>query len=146
MRITPLIIAVLVMSGIMMGISGFFYGVQRVYNPGGSANSSTYVAWNDTSNKLNKTMANFEEKTAGLQSGKGTLSAYYDILLAVVDVFGVMFTIPNILISLVSSSLGFMPGYVTGEGTSWFLPMIATVIISIVALKVVAIATKTEEI
>jgi len=142
MRVTPLIISILVFSGVMLGISLYLGGIQSVYMPGGTANSTTFGAFNESFIKINSTMSSLHEKTAGIASDKPALLQYYDILLATVDVFGLMFQMPGIIISYVSLSLQFM----VGSTPSWFLVMIPIVIITIFALKIVSVVTKTEEI
>lgn len=142
MRITPLIISIIVFSGVMLGISVYLGGVQLAYNPGGTANSTTFEAFNQSFAKINQTMSSFEDKITGLAESKGPLDAFMDIGLATIDVLGIMTQLPNLVIVYISQILGFMPGIVP----SWFVVMVTVTIVTIFVLKLVSVVSKTEEI
>jgi hypothetical protein len=143
MNLTPLLIAFVVFSGLIIGMGEYYSSIQDVYAPAGNSSSAgNFTRFNETFTNINSQLEQAANHTVGVAT-KSLLdpSKYYDVLLTMFDVGGIIMKIPGVLmitVSQVSDMLIFIP--------SWIKYTIISVISIIIIMKVVAIFMKTGEI
>ena len=143
MKMTPLLLGMLMMGGTMLGISSMYGGVQSAYAPGGTANSTIFVKYNQTMMRINGTMTDIETRTTGIMN-KGwsdIIGTMTDVSFLFFDVGGVLLEIPNIVLTFISHSFGFLD--FLGEA-GWFIVVVGCAVIVVVIMALVSIFFKVE--
>lgn len=142
MKITPLIIALVVFGGTMLAVSMLYGAVQVSYAPGGTANSSTFEAFNQTMTDINVTMSDIEAQTTGaLNKPWSDWTKYADMAFAFVGAGGVLMKVPGLFITFMSRSFSFLDVI-----PMWFRIVLGMIIVIIVVMRVVAIFLKSDDI
>lgn len=142
MKLTPLILSMVALSGIALGVITFYGDAITTYNPSNSTLTSEFDTFNRTFEDYTKKMGQIENKTVGAATKDWTdWTRYYDATMAFLGVGGIILDMPNLMISFINTAGGLIPAIPT-----WFKLMVATIITIIFALRVAAIFTKTDEI
>ena len=146
MRITPILLAMLMMGGTLLGISSLYGGVQLAYAPTGSntANSTTFVKYNQTMSDISSTMSDIENHTISITNqGWNLPGIIVDTSLLFLSVGKVLVQIPNMAVSYISYSFGFLD-FMGGAG--WFITVITLAVIVIIIMRIVAMFLRSDEV
>ena len=142
MKLTPLMISMLLFSGLALGVISFYGNVVDTYNPPNSTTTEEFGEFNDTFTEYEDKMSQLEEKTVGAATKQWTdWTKYQDAVMAFIGVGGVLFDVPNLMIRFVGTTGKFLPDVPT-----WFTTMLIVIIIVIFAMRISAIYSKTDEI
>jgi hypothetical protein len=143
MNMTPVLIALVLAVGMIMGLYGYYNSINTVYVHDNSAtlNQGNISAIKATNNKVNDLMNNISSKTTNIAS-KGILSVngIVDSVLVFVDVAGLVTQAPGIIIGFIGQTLNIIPGI--GSGGNWFIPMITAIIVIVFASLIASIVLK----
>ena len=142
MKLTPLIISMVALSGIALGVITFYGAAVTTYNPANSTLTAEFDTFNRTFEEYTEKMGQIENKTVGAATKPWSdWTKIQDATLAFLGVGGIILDLPELMISFVNTAGGMLPMI-----PSWFKLMIMTIITIIFALRVAAIFTKTDEI
>lgn len=142
MRVTSIIISILIVSGVMLGISAFYGDMLSTYNPSNATSTAEFEKFNESFSQINTELDSLEKKTARIaDKGFTDLTLYTDAVMAFVDVGGILVKLPKMALIFTSQMLNFLP-----YTPPWFILVVGTTLTLIFLMKVVSIFTKTEEI
>lgn len=143
MKLTPLLISIVLMGGVMLGMANFYGDIQNTYNPDNSTSTEDFKAFNESFTTMNELMNRTSQHTVGAATKSLTdPSKYTDALMAFIDVGGVILEMPN---TLMTGYVNNMTKYIPDIPT-WFITVILTIIAIIFVMRVAALFTKTDEI
>jgi hypothetical protein len=106
MNITGLMLAVLIASGVMLGLSAYYGDIITVYSPDNSTSTEEFQKFNDTFGYMNTKVSSIENHTSSWTSkGITDPSTWGDSALAFLDVVGIILNTPQIFISTINNMI-----------------------------------------
>jgi hypothetical protein len=141
MNLAPILISLILATGVIMGMYSFYNDISIGYHPGDSTEKGNFTQFNVTSNSVNSLMASMQNKTTDLTSkGILSLSGVYDASIIFIDAIGLIFQTPAILLGFIGGLVSNIPWL--GGQNMWFITSIETIITIVIVMLVVAIIMK----
>ena len=143
MKITPILIAILVFSGVMYALGGFYKeGFTNYYNVTNTTSYESFESFNSSFNSMNESMSNIYSKVTTANKGLyNPLGIVVDSLLMFVDALGLIAQAPNILFSFISQIYTLVPAL-----PNWFYLMIFGILTVVIVMRIAALVLKTDEV
>jgi len=143
MKITPILIAILVFSGVMYALGGFYKeGITNYYNVTNTTSYESFESFNSSFNSMNESMSNIYSKVTTTNKGLyNPLGIVVDSLLMFVDALGLIAQAPNILLTFLTQITTLVPSL-----PPWLLPMIGAIVTVVVVMRIAALVLKTDEV
>jgi len=144
MKFSSMAIAILIFSAVVIGFGSTYSSLNEVYdyNIGNYSNASSFQPFNDSFSEINVISRDLQNHTAGISSKSLVdISLYQDIVLAFIDVTGILSRLPNIMIEFINQGFSLV-----GINVPWWVSALIFAIISLViAFKAAAIVLKRED-
>ena len=145
MNLTNLVVAMLVGTGIILGMSSFYTEIATQYpsGTGNWTNSTTFGIFNKSFTEINERTEDLQNHTIGIATKSiSDLTILQDITFAFLDVGGILSQIPNIMTEFINQMVQIL-GIVV---PTWLISLVLTIMAFLVAMRVVSIFLKREEI
>ena len=144
MKITPILIGILLFSGLMCAFGWFYLDSYSRYYGSSSNNTTSYESFesfNSSFNSMNESMSNIYSKVTTTNKGLyNPLGIVVDSLLMFVDALGLIAQAPNILLTFLTQITTLVPSL-----PPWLLPMIGAIVTVVVVMRIAALVLKTDE-
>ncbi len=141
-KVGPILISIILFSGAMLGMASFYQDISTAYAVENSTAAETLQPFNETMNRLNVTMSRMEERVTRFDESSDQQSDWFDSVLLFIDALIVMGQMPDIVMGTITHAFRVVP-----IALPPFIPLIIfTIVIVIFVLRMVSIATKTDEI
>ena len=145
MNLTSFVVALLVGSGIILGMSSFYTEIATQYpsGVGNYTNSSSFDVFNSSFTEINQRTEDLQNHTIGVAT-KSILdwTLYQDLAFAFLDVGGILSQIPNVMVEFIYQMV-----QILGIGVpTWLISLALTILAFLVAMKVASIFLKREDI
>ncbi len=143
MNLTPLVIAMVLGSGVIIGMWNFYNDINTVYQPGNTISAQAegnFTMLSQTFDKVNVLMGNIQNQTSSMVSAGFSPAGILDSVLVFFSVTKFILQAPGIMIGFLTAGLSQIMG--VGGGNTWFIPMITTIVTVVFVSLVAAIVLK----